>query len=254
MVGWLCQASRFARNRTRIVIPLGRYSAARGLNDAARVCGAVALNVYFSALAAPLLGDERGLNHSLSKEQRHVRVHERSCCFFVCFHAMDWIWIMKRIAFLVCALVLVVANSAEARWRNRSNNMNYTQPVAATRVTALRPVTPAANDTEVATADAVSETSSTSEVATASHAASASSNVKTVSYSTATAQGVANLMASQNRVAHFGGNPGYEGCGCGASAAAAYSICCYGNSGMATVDVGYARSASGMWFCCRRYR
>ena len=160
---------------------------------------------------------------------------------------------MKRIAFLVCALVLVVANSAEARWRNRSNNMNYSQPVAAVPVTALRPVTPAANNSAAA-ADTDSEDDSEGEVATASHAASSNSTVKTVSYSTATAQGVANLMASQNRVAHFGGNPGYEGCGCGATAAAAYSICCYGNSGMATVDVGYARSASGMWFCCRRYR
>jgi hypothetical protein len=75
-----------------------------------------------------------------------------------------------------------------------------------------------------------------------------------VDYSTRTAQGVANRMAAYNYVGHFGGNPGYEGCGCGATPAAAYSICCYGNSGMATVDVGYARSASGMWYCCRRYR
>ena len=44
----------------------------------------------------------------------------------------------------------------------------------------------------------------------------------TVSYSTRTAQGVANLMAANNRVGHFGGNPGYEGCGCGATPAAAY--------------------------------
>jgi hypothetical protein len=167
---------------------------------------------------------------------------------------------MKRIAILVCGLVLVVANSAEARWRNRSNNMNgsynttYTQPVAAAPVTALRPVTPPASSAEVATADAVSETNSASNVAAASHSASTSSTVKTVSYSTATAQGVANIMASRNQVGHFGGNPGYEGCGCGASPAAAYSICCYGNSGMATVDVGYARSANGMWYCCRRYR
>ncbi len=78
--------------------------------------------------------------------------------------------------------------------------------------------------------------------------------MKTVSYSTSTAQGVANLMAAYNRVGHFGGNRGYEGCGCGATPAAAYSICCYGNSGMATIDVGYARGANGMWYCCRRYR
>jgi hypothetical protein len=166
---------------------------------------------------------------------------------------MDWNWIMKRIAFLVCGLVLVVANSAEARWRNRSNNMTYTQPVAATRVTALRPVTPAENNTEVATADAESATNSTSTVATASHAATATTT-RSTSLSTATAQGVANIMASRNQVGHWGGNPGYEGCGCGATPAAAYSICCYGNSGMATVDVGYAQAANGMWYCCRRYR
>jgi hypothetical protein len=75
-----------------------------------------------------------------------------------------------------------------------------------------------------------------------------------IDYSTRTAQGVANIMASRNQVGHWGGNPGYEGCGCGATPQAAYSICCYANSGMATVDVGYARSANGMWYCCRRYR
>src|SRR5215213_2142576 len=166
---------------------------------------------------------------------------------------------MKRIALLVCGLVLVVANSAEARWRNRSNNMNYTnttytRPATTTAVTALRPVTPATNNAGVATADAVSGANSTSNVATASHSVSASSTVRTASFSTATAQGIANIMASRNQVGHFGGNPGYEGCGCGATPAAAYSICCYGNSGMATVDVGYARAANGMWYCCRRYR
>ena len=70
----------------------------------------------------------------------------------------------------------------------------------------------------------------------------------------ATAQGVAVIMARLNRVGHFGGNPGYEGCGSGMSQAAAYSACCYSRSGMATVDVGYAQSSSGMWYCCRRYR
>ena len=73
-------------------------------------------------------------------------------------------------------------------------------------------------------------------------------------YSTSTAQGVAQIMAARGQVGHFGGNTGYEGCGCGASPAAAYNICCYANSGMTTVDVGYARGANGMWFCCRRYR
>ena len=70
----------------------------------------------------------------------------------------------------------------------------------------------------------------------------------------ATAQGVANIMARLNRVGHFGGNPGYEGCGSGMSAQAAYNNCCYANSGMRTVDVGYAQGSNGMWFCCRRYQ
>ncbi len=69
----------------------------------------------------------------------------------------------------------------------------------------------------------------------------------------ATAQGVAELMARYNRVGHFGGNPGYEGCGCGSTPQAAYNMCCYANSGMATVDVGYAQGSNGMWYCCRRY-
>ncbi len=73
-------------------------------------------------------------------------------------------------------------------------------------------------------------------------------------HSTSTAQGVANIMAACGRVGHWGGNRGYEGCGCGTSQAAAYSVCCYANSGMATVDVGYAKGANGMWYCCRRYR
>jgi hypothetical protein len=173
---------------------------------------------------------------------------------------MDWIFEMKRIALLVCGLVLVVANSADARWRNRgSNNMTYTRPVAATtNHTAYKPVTEATTPAAANSADGEeAESGSSTEVATASHASASTtsaSNVKTVSYSTATAQGVANLMARDGTVRHYGGNPGYEGCGCGATAQAAYSICCYGNSGMATVDVGYARSASGMWFCCRRYR
>jgi len=77
---------------------------------------------------------------------------------------------------------------------------------------------------------------------------------KPAGYNTSTAQGVAQIMAATGRVGHWGGNPGYEGCGAGATPTAAYHTCCYANSGMATVDVGYARSASGMWFCCRRYR
>jgi hypothetical protein len=73
-------------------------------------------------------------------------------------------------------------------------------------------------------------------------------------YSNATAQGVANVLAYHDRVGHCGGNPGYEGCGMASTPQAAYSICCYANSGMKTVDVGYAQGKSGMWYCCRRYQ
>ena len=73
-------------------------------------------------------------------------------------------------------------------------------------------------------------------------------------HSTSSAQGVALIMASCGRVGHWGGNPGYEGCGSGSSQAAAYGNCCFASSGMATVDVGYAQGGSGMWYCCRRYR
>lgn len=69
-----------------------------------------------------------------------------------------------------------------------------------------------------------------------------------------TAQGVANAMASRNYVGHFGGNSGYEGCGSGSTPEQAYRNCCFANSGMTTVDVGYAQGRNGQWFCCRRYR
>lgn len=68
------------------------------------------------------------------------------------------------------------------------------------------------------------------------------------------AQGVANAMAERNSVGHFGGNSGYEGCGSGSTPEQAYRNCCFANSGMATVDVGYAQGHNGKWFCCRRYR
>lgn len=74
-----------------------------------------------------------------------------------------------------------------------------------------------------------------------------------VNSSTATAQGVANIMARTGRVGHWGGNRGYEGCGSGGSAAAAYNNCCFARSGMKTVDVGYAQGSNGQWYCCRRY-
>ena len=178
------------------------------------------------------------------KEQRHVTAKD-GIVFLVCFHE-DGMDLMKRIALLVCVLVLVVANTAEARRNRRSNNWTYTYPVAAAPTNAA-PTAPASES-----ATAADDEDETDEEAT--EASTAASTVKTVSYSTATAQGVANIMASRNYVGHFGGNPGYEGCGCGATPQAAYSICCYGNSGMATVDVGYAKSANGMWYCCRRYR
>jgi len=73
-------------------------------------------------------------------------------------------------------------------------------------------------------------------------------------HSTSTAQGVAEIMADTGTVGHWGGNPGYEGCGSGSTKSAAYGNCCFANSGMRTVDVGYARGRSGTWYCCRRYR
>jgi hypothetical protein len=145
---------------------------------------------------------------------------------------------MKRIvALLACGLLLLVSNTAEARRYRGTRGTTYTQPAQ---------VAPAAYSAP-ATSAHVTPASYSALPATSTPASSAS-------YSTSTAQGVANLMAANNRVGHWGGNSGYEGCGCGATPAAAYNICCYGNSGMTTVDVGYAQSASGMWYCCRRYR
>ena len=158
---------------------------------------------------------------------------------------------MKRIAFLVCGLLLLVANTAEARRNRWSNNTTYARPTAAAPV----PIAAETNNAETSNAagSAAEEDVESTSVTPASHSTS-ETNVRTVSYSTATAQGVANIMAARNSVGHWGGNTGYEGCGCGATPAAAYSICCYANSGMATVDVGYAQAANGMWYCCRRYR
>jgi hypothetical protein len=173
---------------------------------------------------------------------------------------------MKRIALLVCGLVLLVANTAEARRNRWSNNRNYayTYPTYTQSAvphtthyapaTSTTPAAPVAETDLETTTSAEATTTASAEVATAAAHTTAAANVRAVSYSTATAQGVANLMAAYNRVGHFGGNPGYEGCGCGPTPAAAYAICCYGNSGMATVDVGYAQGANGMWYCCRRYR
>lgn len=79
-------------------------------------------------------------------------------------------------------------------------------------------------------------------------------NNTSLRYNVSSAQGVAEIMASKNVVGHFGGNSGYEGCGSGNTREQAYNNCCYSRSGMITVDVGYAQSSSGKWYCCRRYR
>lgn len=143
---------------------------------------------------------------------------------------------MKRIVLLVSGLLLlVVADTAEARRNRRPSGGTYTN-TSSTR-TSTQPVT---YTRPVTYTQPVSYTRS--------------APAATAGYSTSTAQGVAQIMASTGRVGHWGGNSGYEGCGMGATPAAAYSICCYANSGMATVDVGYARGANGMWYCCRRYR
>jgi hypothetical protein len=159
---------------------------------------------------------------------------------------------MKRIAFLmVCVALFLVANTAEARWARRTSGTTYTYTQPA-RVVPAKPST--TKPAQVVTTTA--STAQQAKVTTVSYSPSPAQPVKatTVSYSPSTAQGVANIMASRGQVGHFGGNSGYEGCGAGSSAAAAYNNCCYANSGMRTVDVGYARGASGMWFCCRRYR
>lgn len=168
---------------------------------------------------------------------------------------------MKRIAlFVVCGMLLLVANTAEAR-RSRNSGMTYTQPVYSqpARPAATAPATsttPAAQTVKVAPATHTTTTAQPVKAVPVSHSTSSPAPARTVTTAldTSSAQGVANIMASRGQVGHWGGNPGYEGCGMGATKEAAYSICCYGNSGMATVDVGYAKGSNGMWYCCRRYR
>ena len=143
---------------------------------------------------------------------------------------------MKRIALLLGGMLLLISNTAEARRARWTSGGSYTQPVQVAPAVASAPASASA-DTSVQLTSATVPVQATP-----------------ASYSTSSAQGVANLMASYSRVGHWGGNPGYEGCGCGASQAAAYNTCCYASSGMATVDVGYAQGANGMWYCCRRYR
>lgn len=161
---------------------------------------------------------------------------------------------MKRIAFIVCGILLLVANTAEARRGRNYSQPTYSQPVVAQPVhTAQKPVLPATSPAPAAKAVKVTPAAQTTPTKTVAATTTTAKKV-TSAFDTSTAQGVANIMASRNMVGHFGGNPGYEGCGMGATKQAAYSICCYGNSGMATVDVGYAQAANGMWYCCRRYR
>jgi len=157
---------------------------------------------------------------------------------------------MKRIVLLACGVVLLAAGTAEAR---RKSVPMY-QPTYVQPTQPARPVQPAVATAKPAAQPA--QTAQATRVVPASYSTQAAQPVKAtaVSFSTATAQGVANIMAAQGRVGHWGGNPGYEGCGMGPTPQAAYQACCYSNSGMATVDVGYAQGANGMWYCCRRYR
>lgn len=73
---------------------------------------------------------------------------------------------------------------------------------------------------------------------------------------TSCAQGVAEGMAKRNWVGHFGlGGTGlFEGCASGRTKEYAYANCCFANDrSLKTVDVGYAQSKNGTWYCCRRY-
>lgn len=143
---------------------------------------------------------------------------------------------------LVAGFVALLPSPANARvFRRASRTNNSTWNYNATSSTSTESVT-------ATTVTATTETAASAVTTTASKTTSKSE------FDVSTAQGVANLMARYNQVRHFGGNPGYEGCGCGMTREAAYSICCYANSGMRTVDVGYAQGSNGMWYCCRRYR
>lgn len=69
--------------------------------------------------------------------------------------------------------------------------------------------------------------------------------------STATAQGVADIQASNGRMAHHGGNSSYEGVGMGSTPQAALNACC--NNGRPVIDQGVSQGANGMWYACKRY-
>jgi hypothetical protein len=71
---------------------------------------------------------------------------------------------------------------------------------------------------------------------------------------TSSAQGVAELQATNCRMSHHGGNSGLEGVGMGSTPEQALGNCCYSNSGRAVVDQGVARGRDGRWYACKRYR
>src|SRR5207244_3937652 len=98
------------------------------------------------------------------------------------------------------------ANTAEARRSRAPSAGSYTQPVQVAR--------PSDSPVPAAVADATP--------AAYSPAPATAAQVTPAAHSTSTAQGVANIMAASNSVGHWGGNSGYEGCGCGATPQAAY--------------------------------
>lgn len=126
--------------------------------------------------------------------------------------------------FLFVSLIGLVCATAEAKPRNRYYSNTQSMPIISSYTTQSMPTV-----------------------------RSYTQSMPTVA-NNSTAQGVAEMMAQRNYVGHFGGNSGYEGCGSGSTPEQAYRNCCFANSGMATVDVGYAQSRDGRWFCCRRYR
>ena len=176
-----------------------------------------------------------------------------SIVFLFDLFSTDGIDEMKRIALLVCVALFLVTGTAEARRNNRNYGGTYSQPARMAPTTSQMWTVPQA---PVASTHYALRPTTSVQVAPASYSAQLARPVQAsaASFSTSTAQGVANIMASQGRVGHWGGNPGYEGCGMGATPQAAFNSCCYSNSGMATVDVGYAQGGNGMWYCCRRYR
>jgi len=72
------------------------------------------------------------------------------------------------------------------------------------------------------------------------------------------AQDVANRMATTRTLRHYSKPDGrtyrYEGVGYGSTQEIAYDKCCYSNSRLEVVDVGFARDYRGNWYCCKRYK